>query len=153
MWPVEEGYLQGVSEGLASGCLVVQLGQAFTKRTAETQITPWQGPAVCRKCSLAGLKGRCGGGENQGLRLCVSPTDHSRTPSQQNPESQLGLKVSPAHPEIQSITANASLTVGCRCKDAKPDLSTPRTMPRVSSRVPWGKDSQTTLTCYNHVVL
>lgn len=104
VWPVEEGYLQWVSEGLTSGCQVVQLGQAFTKQTAETQIPRWQGTAICRKCSLTGLKGRRKGDENQGLRICVSPTDHSRTPSQQNPESQLGLRVSPAHPEIQPIT-------------------------------------------------
>lgn len=141
-----------MSEGLASGCQLVQPGQAFTKRTAETQIPHWHGPAVCGKYSLPGLKGRCEGGENQGLRLCVSPTDHSRTPSQQNPESQLGLRVSPAHPEIQSITTNDSLTVHCRCKDTKPVLSTPRTTLRVSSRVTWGKDSQTTFTCYNHGV-
>lgn len=71
VWPTEEGCPRGVSEGLASGCQVAHPGQAFTKQTTKTQSPCWQGPAICRKCSLVGQKGGRGG-EEQGLRLHVT---------------------------------------------------------------------------------
>lgn len=127
--PIEEGCLQGVSEQLASRCQVVQPGQAFTKQTSEPQIPRWQGPTICRNWRLAGQKSRV---KEERIKVWDSvchPWVTIGLHLNRNQESQLGLRVSPAHPEIQLITTN----------DTNPDLSPLRTTQGCLVGSPGGK--------------